>query len=63
MSHQAPGGGGEGIAGGVAGAHFPSGVGVEGVLPFTGSLFTLPLAILGALLTAAGWVVLRLSRD
>jgi hypothetical protein len=34
---------------------------VEAALPFTGSVFTAPIAILGLVLTFAGWVLLRLG--
>jgi hypothetical protein len=33
----------------------------ETLLPFTGSVFTAPIAFLGLVLTFAGWVVLRLG--
>ncbi len=61
------------VVAGVAGASFPPhggadtggggdvGTGVEGVLPFTGSVFTAPMAALGLILTFAGWVLLRLG--
>ena len=35
----------------------------SGELPFTGSIFTLPLLVLGLTLTLAGWVVRRLGRE
>jgi hypothetical protein len=34
----------------------------SGELPFTGSIFTLPLILLGLVLTFAGWVGTRLER-
>lgn len=33
-----------------------------GRLAFTGSLFALPLTVLGAALTLAGWVMTRLAK-
>lgn len=33
-----------------------------GELPFTGSVFTLPLVVLGLVLSAAGFVLRRLGR-
>jgi hypothetical protein len=67
MSHHAPGGSG------VLGAHAAFGGGgpavhatggVEGaVLPFTGSFFTLPIAVLGLVLTALGWLLRRLGAE
>jgi LPXTG-motif cell wall-anchored protein len=33
-----------------------------GELPFTGSVFTLPLVILGLVLSIAGWIMRRASR-
>jgi len=35
----------------------------SGELPFTGSIFTLPLLMIGMTLTLAGWVVRRLARE
>jgi hypothetical protein len=32
-----------------------------GELPFTGSVFTLPLVILGLVLSIAGWIIRRAS--
>jgi hypothetical protein len=70
MTQVLPGVGAEGAAAGVAGAQFSPGgegvgaVGVAGaddVLPFTGSVFTLPIALLGAALTAGGWFLTRFS--
>jgi hypothetical protein len=56
------GGGGEDSfgAGGGGGAEALGAVG-EGVLPFTGSVFTAPIAVLGLLLTFGGWALLRLG--
>jgi hypothetical protein len=51
-------GGGGGAGGG--GADALGAVG-EGVLPFTGSVFTAPIAMLGLLLTFGGWALLRLG--
>ncbi len=34
-----------------------------GELPFTGNVFTLPLIIIGLVLTLAGWVLRRTSRE
>lgn len=34
-----------------------------GELPFTGSVFTLPLVVLGLVLTLAGFVVRRFARE
>lgn len=54
---------------GAAGESFGSpageafGVGVGDALPFTGALLTVPLAILGLVLTFSGWVVRRMGRD
>jgi hypothetical protein len=45
-----PGGGGVDVPG------FP-----ETALPFTGSVFTAPIAILGLVLTLVGWALLRLG--
>jgi LPXTG-motif cell wall-anchored protein len=33
-----------------------------GELPFTGSIFTLPLVILGLVLTVGGWFLRRVGR-
>jgi LPXTG-motif cell wall-anchored protein len=33
-----------------------------GELPFTGSIFTLPLVILGLVLTVGGWLLRRVGR-
>lgn len=33
-----------------------------GELPFTGNVFTLPLVVLGLVLTAGGWLLRRFSR-
>ena len=33
-----------------------------GELPFTGNVFTLPLIVLGVLLTLGGWVLRRTAR-
>ncbi|TML70643.1 MAG: LPXTG cell wall anchor domain-containing protein [Actinobacteria bacterium] len=33
----------------------------SGELPFTGSIFTLPLVVLGLTLTLAGWVLRRVA--
>jgi hypothetical protein len=57
------GGGGEdgfGAGGGGGGVDALGAVG-EGVLPFTGSIFTAPIAVLGLLLTFGGWALLRLG--
>jgi LPXTG-motif cell wall-anchored protein len=34
-----------------------------GELPFTGNVFTLPLIIIGLVLTLSGWVLRRTSRE
>lgn len=34
-----------------------------GTLPFTGSLFTTPLAVLGLVLTFTGWLGSKISRS
>jgi LPXTG-motif cell wall-anchored protein len=34
-----------------------------GELPFTGSVFTLPLVLAGLVLTLAGWVLRRSGRE
>jgi hypothetical protein len=56
------GGGGQDVsgAGGGGGGDVLGAVG-EGVLPFTGSVFTAPIAVLGLLLTFGGWALLRLG--
>jgi hypothetical protein len=35
----------------------------SGELPFTGSIFTLPLILLGLMLTLASWVTAQVKRD
>jgi hypothetical protein len=35
----------------------------SGDLPFTGSIFTLPLILLGLVLTFAGWLAVRLKGE
>ena len=50
------------FAGGFGGAEFPAATGAE-ILPFTGSIFTLPIALLGLFLTFAGWVLTRLGGE
>lgn len=52
--------GGGDFSGGGGGGEALGAVG-EGVLPFTGSVFTAPIAILGLLLTFGGWALLRLG--
>ena len=72
MSHHLPGAGGEGVAAGVAGESFTappsmgdSGLGAVGgadeILPFTGSVFSLPIAIAGVVLTFGGWLLTRVA--
>lgn len=72
MTQVLPGIGGEAVVAGVAGEQFtlaPGGEGVaavgggglDDVLPFTGSVFTLPIALLGLALTAGGWFLTRFS--
>jgi LPXTG-motif cell wall-anchored protein len=34
----------------------------SGELPFTGSIFTLPLILIGLALTLGGWLMLKLRR-
>jgi LPXTG-motif cell wall-anchored protein len=34
-----------------------------GELPFTGNVFTLPLVIIGLVLTVGGWLLRRRSRE
>lgn len=53
-------GGGDFSGGGGGGGEALGAVG-EGVLPFTGSIFTAPIAMLGLLLTFGGWALLRLG--
>lgn len=64
------GGGGDTPVSAVAGEHatMPGGEGIgavgggaDDVLPFTGSVFTLPIALLGAALTVGGWFLTRVS--
>lgn len=50
------------IAGGGLGGEAIGGVAGE-ALPFTGSLLTIPLAIVGLVLTFAGWLVHRFGRE
>jgi hypothetical protein len=54
------GGGEDGFGAGGGGIDAVGAVG-EGVLPFTGSIFTAPIAVLGLLLTFGGWALLRLG--
>jgi LPXTG-motif cell wall-anchored protein len=35
----------------------------SGELPFTGSIFTLPLIVIGLTLTLAGWILRRFTRE
>jgi hypothetical protein len=70
MSHHLPGAGGEGVVAGVAGESFTAPPGSEGlgaiggadeVLPFTGSVFSLPVAVTGVVLTLGGWLLTRVA--
>jgi hypothetical protein len=54
----APGGGGFGEGGPGVGA-----VGVDEILPFTGSALTFPIALLGLVLTFLGWLLTRLGAE
>lgn len=53
---------GEVFGGGAATAPVLGGVAGE-TLPFTGSFFTIPIAVFGLALTLGGWLVHRLARE